>query len=195
MKNTNKKKLLYLFTGLMTITFLFWSHDALSAESSGHWRYTYDRIMMCINFTILAFLLIKFAKKPISNILQGQKEKIERQIKQIEDEKLIETDKVRENRRILNQSDEFLQQLKERIISQGKRKKNRIINDAKLESRLILEEAQLRINHQIDLARERLKAELVDRAVDMALEKLPKIITQEDDQKVIQAYLNSISQH
>ena len=181
--------------GLMTITFLFWGHDALADDSSGNWRYTYDRVMICLNFTILAFLFIKFAKKPILNILQGQKEKIERQIKQIEDEKLIATDKVQENLRILDQNDAFLQQLKERIISQGKRKKNRIINDAKLESRLILEEAKLRIKHQIELAKEMLKSELVDRAVDMAFEKLPKVITDEDDQKVIQAYLDSISQH
>ena len=55
----------------------------------------------------------------------------------------------------------------------------------------MLEEAKLRVDYRIQQAKKMLKAELVDAAIDLAIEKLPKVITEEDNQKLIQQYIAS----
>jgi len=53
------------------------------------------------------------------------------------------------------------------------------------------EAAKVKINSKIHSAKEMLKAEIVDATIDLALEKLPGLITEEDNQKLIQRYIAS----
>lgn len=79
--------------------------------------------------------------------------------------------------------------LKQKIIEQGEIKKQALIEDARQKSQVMLKESQLRVENQIHHARKKLKDELVDAAVDLALEKLPKIVTADDNRKLIQDYI------
>ena len=79
------------------------------------------------------------------------------------------------------------------MLPREKRKKNQIIEEAQIESRLIMEEAKRRIDNRIIQAKNILKAELVDTAINSAIKKLPNEITAEDDQKLIQTFLNGIA--
>jgi len=74
-----------------------------------------------------------------------------------------------------------------------KLERDQIIADAQLESRLILEDSQLRIDNWIMQAKNKLRIELVESAINSAIEKLPHEITEEDNQKIIQTYLNGIA--
>ena len=192
MKNAHKKHIFYCYVILMVMAYFFAGQDVLAADGSSNWRHTYDLVMMGLNFAILAFLIVKFARIPFAKFLNGQKEKIERQIRQVEEEKAAATQKIQETIKSVDQSDGALEKLKERIVAQGKRKKDQIITEAQLESRLILEEAKRRVGNRIRQAKNKLKTELVDTAINSAIEKLPHEITEEDDQKIIQTYLRNI---
>ena len=95
----------------------------MAAEGKGDWRHTYDLVMRFLNFAILAVLIVKFTRTPIAKFLSGQKEKIEKQIRQIDEEKEAVTQKIQETIKSVDKSDATLEQLKERIVTQGKKKK------------------------------------------------------------------------
>jgi F-type H+-transporting ATPase subunit b len=88
-------------------------------------------------------------------------------------------------------SREKFEQIKERIIAQGRIRKKSIIDDAKRESKLLLENTHLRIDNLIFQAKHTLRAEMIDMAIDMAMEKLPEEITDQDSQRFFDQYLES----
>ena len=82
-----------------------------------------------------------------------------------------------------------MQSLKERLIREGERQRSEIIESARSESRIMLEQTRLRIDHQIVEARDRLKAELIDRAVEAALGRLPGVMTADDQKGLVETFI------
>jgi F-type H+-transporting ATPase subunit b len=147
--------------------------------------------MRWVNFLILAFLLIKFSKAPIKSFLDSKKEDIASQIDELEADKnriLLEID---ENRKQIENSKERLSQLKKTIIAQGEKNKLKLIEDAERESKILLESAKQKIESRVADARELLKAELVDEAIALAMKKLPESITDQDNQKFIDTFIET----
>jgi len=167
------------------------SIEALAADSSGDWRPIFDLVMRWVNFFILSFLLVKFSRSPIKNFLKGKKEDIARDIEELEADKKQMLREIDESRKQIENSKERLSQLKKTIIAQGEKNKIKIIEDAEQESKILLESAKQKIESRIADAREVLKAELVDDAIALAMKKLPEIITDQDNQKFIDAFIKS----
>ena len=164
--------------------------DLFAAEETDGWRVTYDKVLMWVNFIILAALIFKFARTPLKDFLKGQGEKIAADIRKKEKEKDTAVAEVEEIRTALNEGEARFKNLKDRIVAQGKLKKEQIIEDAKAQSRQMLAETQKRVETQILEAKNRLKAELVDAAVELALQQLPKEVTSEDNQKFLDQFLS-----
>lgn len=167
--------------------------DAFAAEevAADGFRPVWDEIMLWVNFAILVFVIVKYGRKPIMNFLRGQKADIERQIVRIEKEKEEIENQIRDTRKAVEESETRFEGLKRRIIEQGERRKVQIIEDAKSQSEIMLEMSKRKIEGQVKEARESFKAEMVDAAVDMALERLPKEITDEDNQRFVDQYLSA----
>jgi F-type H+-transporting ATPase subunit b len=167
------------------------SLEAQAADSAGDWRPVFDLVMRWVNFLILAFLLVKFSRAPVKNFLDGKKEEIAREIEELESEKEQMLLKIDENREQIENSKERLSRLKETIIEQGEKNKLKIIEDAERESKILLESAEQKISSRIAETRETLKAELVDEAISLAMGKLPELITEQDNQKLINTFIQS----
>ena len=166
--------------------------EALGAEAAVTWRPTYDSVMRWLNFGILIVLFFRYARKPLTAFLNGKSRQIEENIKRIEAEK--ETIKIRVNelQRERKEGHEHLHQIRDRVIFQGKLKKQKIIDDAKKESRLLLESAKHKIEYEIRSARESLQTEMVDRSIDLSMQKLPQLMTDQDTQNSLKGYLDGI---
>ncbi|MGB5421757.1 MAG: ATP synthase F0 subunit B [Desulfobacterales bacterium] len=179
--------------GLIILTALFFlsagAVEVLAAEGGEGWRPTYDIIMKWVNFGILAFIFFKFARRPLKNFLSDKKNEISLQIKTLEDEKDRLHQRVREAETELEENVLRLEQLKERIVQTGERRKLEIIEDARQESRMLLESAKQKIEGRIIRARNRLKAEMVDAAAEMALDKLPSLVTEDDNRKLLEQFM------
>jgi F-type H+-transporting ATPase subunit b len=163
--------------------------DVLAAEGGGGWRPTYDIIMKWVNFGILAFIFFKFARRPLKNFLSDKKNEISLQIKKLEDEKNRLLQRVREAETELEENVVRLEELKERIVQTGERRKLEIIEDARQESRMIIESAKQKMQGRIIQARNRLRAEMVDAAAEMALDKLPGLVTEDDNRKLLEQFM------
>lgn len=171
----------------------FFGLDALAAEGENSWRPLFDEIMRWLNFAILAFLLIKFSRAPIKNFFKTRKEEMVSEIKTLENEKQEALREIEENLKLLEDSGERFETLKERIVAQGEKNKQKIIEDAKQESKALLESAKQKIDSQIVEARNKLKKELIDSAIAIAIERLPAEMTAEDNQKWVDKFLTSAS--
>jgi len=189
------RKTVWMFVWLMVLVFSphFFGYETFAAEKTTQWRPTYDLILRWINFGIIAFIFYKYAKTPLMNFLRGQKEKLAEEIKKLEDKKEDMANKVKETQKSLDESEVRFADLKERIIQQGGRKKQEIIESAKSHSRIILEGANQKIDSYLLASKNTFKAELIDAAIELTKERLPKEITDEDNERFIVQYLSSAS--
>lgn len=181
--------------GLIIVAlWFFFPERAGAAEAAGEWRPMYDLILRYINFIILAFLIVKYARKPLVNFFREKSQDVKKEIEMIEAEKEEMRLQVKALQESREQGKEKLEQLKERIISQGRARRQDIVDDAKLESKLLLENTQRKIENQLVKARHTLRTEMIDLAFDMALSRLPEAVTDQDSHRFIQHYLEK-TQH
>jgi F-type H+-transporting ATPase subunit b len=180
-----------MFVWMMVLVFSLhiFGYETFAADKTTTWRPIYDLILRWINFGIIVFIFIKYAKTPLMNFLRGQKEKLAEEIKQLEEEKDNIIEKVNESRKILDESEIRFADLKDRIIKQGERKKQGIIDSAQQQSRSMLEDANRRIDFLILQAKNTFRAELIDAAIELSMERLPQQITEKDNEKFVDQYL------
>lgn len=173
--------------GVLSLHFL--GHEAFAAEKSSSWRPTYDLILMWINFGIIVFVLNKYAKAPLMNFLRGQKEKLAREIKRLENKQQGISANIEETLKTIDESEVRFAELKERIVQQGEREKQKIIESAQQQSKMMLKNARRRIDSHFDQAKSAFRAELIDAAIELAMQRLPQEITDEDHDKFLNQYL------
>jgi len=186
-----------LLTGSCFLTCLILLHlsalEVLAADNSGDWRPLFDLVMRWVNFLILAFLLIKFSRAPIKKFLADKKQEIADEIGGLETAKEKMLHQIEESKKQLANSQERLSKLKKRIVAQGEKNKQKIIKDAERESKMMLKSAKQKMDSRIVEARQMLRMELVDTAIALAIGMLPGKITEEDNQKFIDAFMSSAS--
>ena len=186
MKHANK----IAWISLMAIVCLLISGaDLFAAEEAGGWRETYDMVLRWINFIILAAVIFKYARIPLKDFLNGQREKLAADIRKKEKEKDEASAEVEGIKAALSEGEARFQDLKTRILEQGKKRKEQIVRDAEEQSRQMMIETRKRVESQILEAKKRVKAELVDAAVEKALQHLPKEITTEDNERFLNQFL------
>lgn len=164
--------------------------EVLAAENSGDWRPMFDLVMRWFNFLLLAFLLVKFSRAPIQKFLADKKQDIADEIDGLEAEKEEMLGQIASSKIQIENSQARLSELKKRIIAQGEKNRLQIIEEAEQESKMMLRGAKQKIDNRIVEARQVLKSELVDAAFDMAIQKLPEKITDEDNQKLIDVFVS-----
>ena len=173
------------------ILVIFLASYSLAADQTGGWRPTYDLIMRWLNFVILALVLIKFARRPLVDFLTGKKKEIAHDLQRLEEEKEQAALKVAEVHKKLEDSNIRLKNLKERIIKQGEKRKQAILDEAQRESKILLDGAKRKIDSQVLQAESTLRSEMIDMAVNVAIERLPGQLTEKDNQKLLDQFLKS----
>ncbi len=161
------------------------------AADSSDWRPTYDLVMRWLNFFILVFVIVKYSRRPLTNFLKGKQKEIGTEISRIEAKREAISQAAATARQKLDQSGERLEELKQRIVSQGEKRKLEIIADARQEGRHILESARRKVAGTILQAHNKLRGEMIDLAVAIALEKLPEKITPQDNEQLFEQFLIS----
>jgi F-type H+-transporting ATPase subunit b len=171
----------------------FWLlNPAISgAAEAGDWRPTYDLVMRWLNFLILVFVIVKFSRRPLANFLKGKQEEIGAEISRFEQEKEDIAQAAATARQKLEESARRLETIKQRIIDRGEKRKLAIIAEAREEGRHIMESARRKVEGTMLQAKNRIRQEMIDRAVMIALEKLPAEITAKDNENLFEQFLVS----
>jgi len=161
------------------------------ASDSAAWRPTYDLVMRWLNFLILAVVIVKFGRRPLLDFLKGKQAEIGAQIQKIETEKEEISAAADAARRQLAESARQLEEIKRRIIDRGEKRKLEIIAEARQEGRHIMESARRKVEGTILQAKNKVRQEMIDQAVNIALERLPAEITAQDNEELFERFLVS----
>jgi F-type H+-transporting ATPase subunit b len=180
-----------LLAGILSLHLL--GLDGYAAEGSSNWRPTYDLIMRWINFGIIVFVVYKYARKPFMNFLRGQKEKVAGKIEELETRRDEAVARIDQTQKDIEESDVRFAKLKERIIQQGEKKKSEIIESAQNHGKSMIEDAKRRVETHFLQAKNAFRSELIDKAVDLALERLSGQITPEDNERFTREFLDGAS--
>lgn len=181
----------YVIIAIALAGVLLTAGTALASGETEGWRATYDLAMRWINFGILVVLFFKFAKTPLMNFLNTQSESLARDIKRLEETKKESEEKNRKITEQLVERESRIEDIKKKIVEQGEQEKERIIRDAREQSRYMLEDSRQRMASQIIQVKRKLQSELVDEAIALAVERLPKEITDEDNKVLLDNYLSA----
>jgi F-type H+-transporting ATPase subunit b len=193
MKRVNKLAGICCFIFAVVLAIHLLSNEASAADNSGNWRPVFDLVMRWLNFGIIVFILVKYARTPIRDFLLSRREEVAREIERIEGKKEEANQKIQDAARMLDESEVRFARIKERLIQEGEIKKQKIIEDARQESKILLESTKKRLENQLVDAKKAFKSELVDMAVSLAMKRLPDEITAEDNQKLTDQFLAGAS--
>lgn len=171
-----------LVVGLCALALIAW---AFLASALGIQRPTYSLIMRWVNFGIIALVIFKFGRKPIVNFLTGQQNEVAASVQALEEAKRLTEDKIAESQEQLKAGQAQLEKIKEKIVSEGQRRKAELIANAQQESTLMMESAKLKIEAQVREARDHIRNDLIDMATDLATEKLPTLLTTKDQDQLV----------
>ena len=193
MKGIKKLGEICCFILAVVIGILLLGTEASAADNSGDWRPVFDLVMRWLNFGIIVFILVKYARTPIKDFLLSRREEVAREIEMVEEKKEAANKKIQDAARMLDESEVRFARVKKRIIQEGETKKQKLIEDAQQESKILLESTMKKIESQLLGAKRAFKSELVDTAISLAMKRLPDEITTEDNQNFTNQFLASAS--
>lgn len=144
-----------------------------------------DWIWRIVNFAILAFILVKFAGKPLKDFLRQRKELIEKSLKEAQEAKELAAKALSEIEERLKLKDKEIEDIILSAKTSGEREKERLIEEGNKLSQKIIEQAKTNIDYEIKKAKEIIREEAVDAAIKLAEEKIKTRLTKEDQKKLL----------
>lgn len=182
MKRLDTRRLLPVLVFLLLLPGMAW------AAGPG-WRPTYDLAMKWVNFIILAAIIIKYAKEPLKNFLMQQKTDVVAEMDTLETEKARVIGEIGAAKAQAAENRLRFTEMKERLIAQGEARKQQIVDQSRRQGELMLEEARKKMETRILQAKDKLKMELADMAFEQAVQQLPRIISDADNQRLLDVYM------
>ncbi len=176
-----------LFVGMLM---LLVPEEAMAGDPD--WRPSYDVAMRWINFIILVAVIVKYAREPIKDFLKLQKQDVVSEIGELDNEKtrILKEIKAVKQQGVENKA--RFKELKDRLIVQGETRKQQLVEQARQQSAIMLEETRRKMENRIVQAKASLKMELLDMALGQAAEKMPGVITDSDNQRLLDDYMDSL---
>ncbi len=173
---------------LMLVVAPAWAADTEAAA----WRETYDLVMRWVNFVILAGALVYFGRRPVANLLRSRAARHEGEIQRLEAEKTAALERLEAVRRTQVENEARFIELTEKLIAMGEAQREAIIADANRESEMLIAEALRRISFAMRNAKDRLRGQMVDMAVDQALNRLPREVKETDNQHRLDVFFKGL---
>ncbi len=191
----HRKKLIQIlaFTvfNLAAASFVFASSGGgEGAEHAAPWWKDY--IWKIINFLILFILLFKFAKKPMQNFFQKRTELIEKTLNEAKEAKAVSLKALQAVETRLKAKDAEIEVILAASKKSGELERDSIIAESDRLKAKILEQAKTNIEYELKHAKEAIKAEAVELAMELAEKKLKEKLTKEEQEKLFEDSLMKI---
>ncbi len=181
--------------GMMILIFMMIvmvTSSAMAAEAEHAGGNLKDWAFKTINFAILVFLLVKFLGKPIRNYLAQRKELIEKSIKESQEAKELAQRALQEVEEKLKLKDKDIQDIIDSAKKIGEQEKQQIIQETNRMKDKILEQAKTNIEFEVKMAKDALRLEAAELAIQLSEQKLKEKITPEEQEKLLQESIKII---
>ena len=160
------------------------------AENAAPWWKDY--IWKIINFLLLFILLFKFAKKPMQNFFQKRTELIEKTLNEAKEAKAVSLKALQAVETRLKAKDAEIEVILAASKKSGELERDSIIAESDRLKAKILEQAKTNIEYELKHAKEAIKAEAVELAMELAEKKLKEKLTKEEQEKLFEDSLMKI---
>lgn len=153
-----------------------------------------DFLYRVLNFSIVVAILVYFLTKPMKKGLAGRREEIEKTLAEAKQAKEDAEAKFAEYDRKLAQATDEIAEISDAIRREGQLEKEKIIANAKAMAEQIEKDAGKAAELEIAKARAELQREAVELAVGLAEDLLKKNFTKDDDNRLIDEYMQKVGE-
>ncbi|MGB9710396.1 MAG: F0F1 ATP synthase subunit B [Thermodesulfovibrio sp.] len=174
---------------LMIVIF---ASSAMAAEAEHAGGSSKSWIYQFINFAILVFLLVKFLGKPLKKFFAQRRELIEKSIKESQEAKELAKKALQEVEEKLKLKDKEVQDILDTAKKIGEQEKLKIIEESDKLKEKILEQAKTNIEFEVKMAKDALRLEAAELAIQLSEQKLKEKITPEEQEKLLQESIKII---
>lgn len=149
-------------------------------------------IAQIINFLILVALLAKVAYKPLINVLEERKNRVESHMAAAEQEKLQAETLRQENERLLSEARAQAQAIVDKAVKLAEKSKEDILLEARKEQERLIKAAQDEISREKDAALAQMRAEMVSVSLAAATKIIGDNLDQEKNAKLVTDFINQL---
>jgi F-type H+-transporting ATPase subunit b len=161
-------------------------------EEAAHAPWWKDYIWKIINFGILVIILYKFGKKPLQSMLKQRTELIEKTLKEAKEAKELAEKALREVDVRLKEKDKEIKEILAISKRSGEAERENLIQQSDKLKEKILEQAKANIAFELKHAKESIKAEAAEIAIELAEKKLKEKLTTAEQEKLIEESIAKI---
>jgi F-type H+-transporting ATPase subunit b len=188
---TGSKRLKLISFVFLAVSFAFLSIASASGgeEAVPLWR---DYLWKIINFGILFAVLYKFGKKPIASFLKQRTELIEKTLKEAKEAKELAQKALQEVEERFKTKDKEIAEILSISTHPGEEVRDRLIDEGNSLKEKIFEQAKVNIDYELKHAKEAIKAEAVEVAMELAEKKLKEKLTKTEQERLLEESLMKI---
>jgi len=161
-------------------------------EGEAHASLFKDYMWKIINFAILVIVLYKFGKKPLQSFLKQRAELIEKTLKEAKEAKELAEKALRQVEVRLKDKDKEIETILSMSKKSGEDERGRLIEQGDNLRDKILEQAKTNIAYELKQAKEAIKAEAAEIAIELAEKKLKEKLTKEEQEKLLEESIAKI---
>ncbi len=147
-----------------------------------------DFLYRVLNFTLLAAGLAYFVAKPLKNALASRREGLERELKEAREAAENAEKRFAEYDEKLTRAEEEIGQIKTNIRDEAEAEKQRIVENAENMAAKIKADSGKIAENEIEKARQILRQEAAELAVELASDLLKKNFNREDQARLVEEY-------
>jgi len=188
----NQKIKIFQILAFGIFTFAFTAVAVASGAEEGGGSLWKEYMWKIINFLILVVVLVKFGKKPLQDYLKQRTEIIAKTLQEAKEAKEAAQKALREVEGRLKAKDAEIEAIIAASKRSGEQERDQIIEDSTRLKEQILEQAKTNIDFEVKHAKEVIKAEAVEIAMELAEKKIKENITKDDQEKLLQDSLVKI---
>jgi len=174
--------------GIILVAVVAWA--AGGGEEVDHKAMFIDFAWRIVNFVILLYILYKLMWKKLKSFFAGRREGIKASLEEAAVVKADAENKFKEYDEKIKKAEEEIQGISAMIKDQGEEEKKRIIADAGRAAEKMKEDAKARMDQELKKAKNELRLEASELAVQMAEDILKKKVTKEDHEGMVREYLD-----
>jgi F-type H+-transporting ATPase subunit b len=191
-QNNRKTPLLLLFIALASLVcvFLFVPETFAAEVSTG--RKIWNNVMLWVNFGILVFLFIKYAKKPLVDHLKSVRASVKKDLDEVNGELDNARSRMTTEEEKMKALDKRIREIREAILELGEKDKQKIIEEAKINAEKMIQDAKAYGEYRMAMARKALADEMVDMAVGIAEERIAEGITDTDHDNLVSQFIANL---
>jgi F-type H+-transporting ATPase subunit b len=165
---------------------------AFGAEEAAHGAAWKEWLWKIVNFSILVFILVKFMGKPMKEFLRKRTEVIEKTLEEAKQAKALAQKALAEVEKRLKYKDREIEEILAASRESAKREQDSFIQQGERMRDKLLEQAQTSIEYDLRHAKNEIRAEAVEIAMELAEKKLQDELTPERQNKLIEESLSKI---